>query len=241
MTTARITQAEHNEIVEKFSEMLGRIINANPCPLTPDEMIQAWENTLPEDYVAAYRTMERYARTSQEKTNRADLPLRQKDGTCITVRLHIGGYGNHSKNHTEKFAIYRHEEPVPLAQMDLPAERLESFVEWMQLAPLLLARNKCAYSTIEDLLRMASTVGQVKRMAPELVYYMSDRYKAAANEQQRRSPLSPEWSMYPRAAVKECIDTLAICHLLPPGRRQVAYVEDIPWANTTGVKDDAED
>lgn len=88
-------------------------------------------------------------------------------------------------------------------------------VEWIKTCMLVYARVERTYFTIESLLEMSNTPGQLFRMAPDLLKLMPVVAKETVAASTRRSPFPPEWMETNRTLVRDACEHLALCHLLP--------------------------
>lgn len=103
-------------------------------------------------------------------------------------------------------------------------EEAAIFAAWLEESSSMYARILNARTVLKDLLDLAGTAGQLNRMAPELVKYLPAEPQAILRQQVKRSPLPAEWATYDRDKLKDAMDLLAMCHLMP---RCVAVLNDI--------------
>ena len=101
--------------------------------------------------------------------------------------------------------------------------RTAEFKEWAQAAALCTAKHDRANKTIEDLLKMASTYGQLRRMVPDLANYLGPQARLLLDSQERKSPFPPEWAAYPKDNIEQLLLALAEGHLLSGSKRQDRY------------------
>lgn len=104
--------------------------------------------------------------------------------------------------------------PVLVSEV-VPEQVLPEFTEWCHTSVLITERVCRTWNVLHDVLRLASTVGQLHRMMPDLLKYVYDTTKQALEQQQRRSPLPQGWMDIDRAAIRHAGDHLALCHMLP--------------------------
>ena len=67
---------------------------------------------------------------------------------------------------------------------------------------------------IEDVMYMAKSAGQIKRMVPELIQYLPKHIQEAFADQKRSSTCPFEWATYPKCDVEIMLATVNKGHLL---------------------------
>jgi hypothetical protein len=118
----------------------------------------------------------------------------------------------------------------------LPSETYDEFIAWANAAAACDARQTEARSVINDIIKMLSTAGQLRRMVPELVQYLPAQIQKDIADQQRASPFPEEWASYPKDKVEKMLAALAEGHLFHGmGKRDVsrqgaAYSWAVSWA-----------
>ena len=93
-------------------------------------------------------------------------------------------------------------------------EHTETFLEWITSTAKLRIELIEAKQTIDNLLSMAKTAGQIKRMVPDLLQYLPVDLRKAYRDQVRASSLPFEWAPYPRDRVERLLTALGKGHLL---------------------------
>jgi hypothetical protein len=67
---------------------------------------------------------------------------------------------------------------------------------------------------VDEILSMVKTAGQLARMVPDMIPYLSPQAQQEIAGQKRASQLPYEWAAYPRDKVDAAMVTLAKCHLV---------------------------
>ena len=106
-------------------------------------------------------------------------------------------------------------------------ERASAFLEWGHNAGLVSGAHIEALGTIDAILQQA-TVGQIKRMVPEIVQYCTPAQQL--NEQVRRSPFPEDWASYDKSRVQRLLDALAKGHLVSGLGKVAASGGEFSWA-----------
>lgn len=105
--------------------------------------------------------------------------------------------------------------------------------DWANIAADLSDDARNARRTIEELLDIIKTVGQLKRMVPELIQYMPDNLKEALDGQLRRSPFPSEWAAFDKSKIERLLLVLAKGHLVGSIAKSKAKNADFDWAERT--------
>lgn len=113
-------------------------------------------------------------------------------------------------------------------------------LDWMRsaIADTIEAREARTV-LVNDLLGMCKTAGQMKRMVPELLKYISPEKSAALHNQVRASSLPYDWAAYDRNAVDRAITYIAKCHMLTglgkPFRQRMCRNPFATWVDPATV------
>lgn len=97
----------------------------------------------------------------------------------------------------------------------LPPDLYEPLYDWATESALIMARIQNTMGILDEVIELASTVGQLHRMVPDLIKYVYSSTKEALAQQERRSPLPGGWMAINRREVRDALDHLALCHILP--------------------------
>lgn len=218
MATSTFTGKGKQEMKAEISTLLGRGIGAFPCPLTDDEITEFWNSTIPPEFLEHYVALKAAnfnMRSLESGEGRiyihglgevVRLIIHSRSEMLVTpaeIRRRMPGYTS-----TSEHMILSAEEVRRLH----PAGH--KLTEWCELSAGLLNEAVLAYNTLCAVIEMCSTVGQLRRMVPDLVDYLSVEKQAVIREQQRASSLPAEWAAYPREPVHAALCTCAKFHLL---------------------------
>ena len=110
--------------------------------------------------------------------------------------------------------------PVLNPSVVLSAQMCEEFTEWATHSLVVVERVARTWGTIREVINLASTVGQIHRMMPDLIKYVYPTTAKALENQQRRSPLPHGWMDIDRRMVRDAQDHIALCHMLPEAQEE---------------------
>jgi hypothetical protein len=132
--------------------------------------------------------------------------LRQDKTRCIDVRTPLS---NNTSSVTP--AIWCNKDEL---HEYLGPEDIELFLEWLLSTAAMRTELTEAVKTISDVMTMAKTAGQVKRMVPDLLQYLPPQLRKAYQDQIRASSLPFEWAPYNKPRVDRLLTALGKGHLL---------------------------
>ena len=110
------------------------------------------------------------------------------------------------------------------------------FTAWLEESSSMYARILNAREVLKDLLELAGTAGQLNRMAPELIKYLPAEPQSILRQQVKRSPLPAQWATYNRDNLKDAMDLLAMCHLMPKCVATLREIEAMPDSMRNGPR-----
>lgn len=112
-----------------------------------------------------------------------------------------------------------------------------AIVDWLVQTAEMRTELQNAQAVINDVVTMAKTAGQIKRMVPELLQYLPTKLRVAYEDQKRASSMPFEWAPYPKDRVERMILTVSKGHLLTnmvkPGLEgaTVANIDSLMWGS----------
>lgn len=196
------------------------------CPLSGGEMLAVWDVGFPKDVAEALALVRRlkyvHCGAGSSRTVEFYMPelalyvslVLPRGSTILFERWPPG---------TNRVITLR------VFESTLGEARAAEFKEWAQAAALCTAKHDRAKKTVGDLLRMASTYGQLRRMVPDLANYLGPQARLLLDSQERKSPFPPEWAAYPKDNIEQLLLALAEGHLLSGSKRQDRHTA-LSWA-----------
>jgi hypothetical protein len=207
---------EKNRMLMILNRMLARHVVTHPCPLNADAYGRYVEATLADMPRRAWHAMRNWWLSVDEPP-----PFKSQEFIGIPTIMPLGHVMHMQINkealEENKYPLFRMDkvsEPLDINQV-LWGEERSDFLDWAYMAVKITARSLRTQHTFDALINMASTVGQLHRMCPDLVRYTYDMTQEALAKQERRSPLPHDWMRVDRRNIHDMLDHLALCHLLP--------------------------
>lgn len=248
MSEGRLDTSNKSNLTSRVMWLLTRHITAQPCPLNMEELAAIYDAALlciSEQQQALYRAARNVA-----ASNTASLPLYRPNMTGMPVKMFTG---HHLLLQIDGHLLWNNGIPVlstpssigavlDLKAVDLPGERLLEFEDWAIRSAETVAKVVQSLNTAEKLITMANTAGQLDRMCPEFLRYISDDKRKHAADQVRRSPFPHGWDNINRAHIRAMVNHLAVCALAAEGQPRtnttvIDVTSSVHWAfewNTRG-------
>lgn len=221
--TARLSVYEKRNFNDTIDNLTERHRLALPCPLGAEDLVALWCGNMDD-------VDRNFWRAAQVKLIRGDnLPFIEPDSQGVLLDF---GFARLCLQIPKtvfdgaKLPIWNRQSDMSLVnpQHILGDELYASLRDWAKVAVHIHTRVEMTKLILKKITGIANTVGQLNRMAPELVKYSSALTQQALGEQERRSPLPDEWMQLDRMLVRTSLDHLTFCYLLPK-------VEDQPDAD----------
>lgn len=247
MATRQLSLEEKEHIQRHLSHMLGRHALSHACPLNQKELrTLMYASLTPEQqFIVDYG--------NQLKQAGLDSPVDTADVIGVPIvagdtRLLFYAQASDIQDHDEDaiaIPITKRNRFIDTDSLNLAPDRLAAFNDWAIQCPMILKRCSDTWVTLYRIIEMANTPGQFKRMVPDLVKYLNTQSQVVLNEQQRRSRMPDAWADFPRIDLRNAVDHIAMCYLLPKpegiesrmGWNDVAHAE--PWAFCRSTLDKA--
>jgi hypothetical protein len=233
-----ITMKERSSLLATIERLLVRHLVSHTCPLST------------KDYFAIY-----YASLDQESKDLYDAARKQreeKDGhpvmtmSALGVKFHpvqsqvLGMYIPYDLFKDDSVPMFQPPEwvnqtPLALDQMGLSAEKQLALSTWAMACPSIYARCANTDRILTAVVSIMATPGQLHRCVPDLVKYLDADSIFRLEGMERRSPVPDKWMEFNRAALRDALDHLGLCYLLPETERGLPYelksfVDHGPWA-----------
>lgn len=224
----KINKEDAGELSKGIDKLLGRLIYAYRLRYSAHTI---WRNAWSFEFTHAYETVKQLqlGRDVFAGLNETAVPMLAHSGKVYSIVLRRP-YDEEGKG---QFTRYTAEKILTPAQLwpDDP----ESFELWVENAAMLRTEVWEAREVLNKVIAMASTAGQLQRMAPDLMRYLPSDYQKAAAKQQRRSQLHADWATTDRAKVREAITVVAKAYLLDPHPNMYSHfgasdADDNSWA-----------
>lgn len=223
-----LTEAEKGHMKTFLHSLAARHVGQTKCPMNPEQLARIVEASFPQERgAAAWRAMREWwviREATPPPFKRQDfvgIPILMPNGHRLMIQLSEGTMS------PEKYPLFKqgprwHE--VDAGYLFNDTERSD-FQDWAYLCVQVAGRSRDTQVMIEQLVDMASTVGQLNRMCPELVRYSFAMTQDALQKQERRSPLPYGWMEVDRRAIHLMLEHLALCYLLPEVSSVVKFQE----------------
>ena len=223
--TSRLTMAERYDLESLIDTMLIRHRMASVCPLSPEELASLWRanmNHTDKTFWEAAR-----AKLSAE----GDIPLLTPTAQGVLLKFDFAKLLLQISDTTFKVGQIpfwdRHKDMTFINPEEvLSPGALKAFREWAMRTVHIWKRAELTSETLKRIVNISSTVGQINRMAPELVKYTNILSQQALRQQERRSPIPAAWMDLNRTNVRASLDHLAFCYLLPSAD---GWFHHMPW------------
>jgi len=229
-TRNRLNPKEVAQLTSGLYDILTNTTNYLEIPLTDAEMVAVWEESIATEIKEALVTLHRagYATTIHSRCVLCNVPelkmlvrFLNKENASVFLLPPEKGPFKVGRVRTPEGAA----RAVKLLDFDhvLAKESYAEFLTWASAAASANTRQVEARETINAIIQMLSTAGQLRRMVPELVQYLPRCYQESVAAQMRSSPFPEEWAAYPKDKVDRMLAALAEGHLFHGmGKRDVS-------------------
>lgn len=207
MATNQLSDRDRGDIMLAVDRLFGRVIKHLPCPLhTMDERRDLHWCTLSEQQVQALVELHDFQREIFYTRSGVKIAVHNLDLHLTKVDSDDDGYfwG----------APTNYEVPIPEATVMARIPKSRALFEWLDLTSDLGRQIVVADATFYELMKMCKTLGQIRRVLPELVDFMPLNVKQTLAKQVRASSAPYEWSAFDRSRVEQLTDTMAKCLLM---------------------------
>jgi hypothetical protein len=214
---SHLPEEEKDRMRSMIDRLLLRHMVSTPCPLPPSKLAALYAATMP-DYVRhTWEAAITWWRTTGDRP-----PLRRVELVGVPVLL---PYGERLVLQIECESIERESYPMwaydapdlanPIDTVKVLGDDAREFHDWACTAINVHHRTVQTSGVARKVIELASTVGQLHRMCPDMVKYTYNQTREALERQQRRSPRPYGWENIDRRQLRESMDHLALCYLLP--------------------------
>jgi hypothetical protein len=220
-----------------INKLLGRIITAHASPLSPSQTSDFWNHSLPREYYEAYLLLEKQGFNINSLTHYSQAMWIRVEGDRFIKYMSITNFDQQMMivpdsmrqrlrmdDKRERYApspdILEKACPIPYSE----------FLEWAVNSAKIVEQHNTALDTANQLIDMCSTVGQLRRMVPDLADYLPRDKQDILRNQSRASSLPHDWAAFDRACVDIMLTAMARNHLLPDGERNWSGYQDVSHA-----------
>src|SRR4051812_26098528 len=220
--------------MEKMKKELAELLNCGlrftKLKMTSEEMGEFWHAGFPDELLDAYSVLAKHGVGIEYHAVSSSvgfaLPIDSR--TAYSLRLSIPGNNGGFINYTRGMA-----KSLPKVSLDaggtaedwpvidstecirrMGQARFDELVAWAEAADAMSREVAIALSVVDEILSMVKTAGQLARMVPDMIPYLSPQAQQEIAGQKRASQLPYEWAAYPRDKVDAAMVTLAKCHLV---------------------------
>lgn len=222
------------ESMEKMKKELAELLNCGlrftKLKMTTEEMGEFWHAGFPDDLLDAYSVLAKHGVGIEYHAVSSSIgfALPVDGNTALSIRLTIPGNNGGFINYTREMA-----KTLPKVSLDaggtaedwpvidtnecvrrIGQARFDEFLAWAEAADSMSREIAVALSVVDEILTMTKTAGQLARMIPDMVPYLSPEMQQEVASQKRASQLPYEWAAYPRDKVDAALITLGKCHLV---------------------------
>lgn len=212
-TSVTFSEDEKSGMIDQYNAILARHITALEYPLEPNDTLKLWDASLSPTERAGVDAM-----LTMQMADGFVFPIVQKK---IYLPMTLNGgrvmFAATAGPLIQLGCIPWERMPkVRLTAVEvLGPEKGAAFDAWATQSTHVVEIVDRSKDLLAILIRMSSTVGQLFRMAPDLVKYAYTSTRKAFESQVRRSPFPSGWERVNRLELQRTLDHLAFCYLLP--------------------------
>jgi hypothetical protein len=228
--STKLNKATIDSAKQEIASLLDCGVRFTKLNMTSEEMGEFWHRGFPDELLDAYTVLAKHGVGIEYHAVSSSIgfaipidPLR-----AMSVRLTIaggnGGFINltrsmakdHAKIHLDGAGQAEAWPVIDQAECEkrMGQAKWQEFWAWAQAADHMSREIANALDVSTELLDMVKTAGQLQRMAPDFLQYVSAEQRAALSSQKRASQLPYEWAAYDRAKVDAALVTLGKCQLV---------------------------
>lgn len=211
MASNQLGDDTRKQILVDLNKIFGRAVGFFTFPLTEEEdqltLARAgYSNSL----IASIKEVEEAAGEDLfRKLTRVQVRLGASDRDCARVNMRSTDYrftgAPASSSLISWGRVYER----------LGHVKAEALLEWVNNTGTISLEIERSLATLDLVLKMAKTPGQLRRMVPELVQHLRIEHRRLLAGQARASSVPYEWSAFNRNHVESATNTIAKCKLLP--------------------------
>lgn len=229
--STKISKPMVDEVKKEIATLLDCGIRFTRLNWSNDELGEFWHKGFPNDLLDAYTILAQHGVGIEYHavSSSVGFCIPHDASRAMSVRLCIpggnGGFVNitraMAKDHptialpndsggSEPWPVISHEEGVKRVGQ----AKWDELVAWAKACDTMSHEIANSLEVCTEILDMVTTAGQLKRMVPDLLRFISPKVAAAVDDQKRASSVPPEWAAYDRAKVDAAMVTLSKCDLV---------------------------
>lgn len=231
--STKISKPMIEEAKKEIATLLDCGVRFTKLSWTMEELGEFWHKGFPDDLLDAYTVLAQHGVGIEYHAVSSSvgfcIPVPSDPDRAMSCRLTIQGGNGGFINLTRSMAKDQPTiqlpndqggtEPWPLISNEEGVKRVgqakwDELVAWTQACDSMSREVANALDVCTDVLDMITTAGQLKRMVPDLMRFLSDKSRTAVDDQKRASTLPYEWAAYDRAKVDAAMITLSKCDLV---------------------------
>lgn len=232
----RLGTSEKANMRDRVARLLARPIGILHCPVSFERFAEVYNQTQPQDLVAAVKLLESNPETHGNvdglKANVVDMEIPEMG---VALRMHINTPASNDSYHVVADSPLITITDTPdwceivsrLSEVEVAAMN-----EWIETCKQINASVDEASSTFYQVVQIVNTAGQLNRLVPECVLFMSPEKQAKLAEQAKASAMPEGYFDLDHAAVKRMNDFLTKCRLMPEQEWDLDAYREFSWATT---------
>lgn len=235
--TVRLSEHARQQALSGLKSLVNNVVRFVDCPVSDRATILAlWHAQFPQVYVEAHETLTDFGLMAGGSTvndnmrlavviddkvysvliNIAEMPPELPATQKLKSPLAVVPKLRQSMHREVRFDSSR-TASVTVEIADIHkffGEQADDFLRWVVNSAKLYDEIETSIRVLDDVLSMAKSAGQVKRMVPDLVQYLPEHIREAFADQKRSSTTPFEWPTYPKRDVEVMLATVNKGHLL---------------------------
>ena len=239
--STRLGVGEKKAMQEKVVNLLARAHHVLPCPLPTKRMAELWNKMQPQHLVKAIQTLGNDELTSGEIGGFVSETV-FVDFVPENVKLIVSVRSYNDIEHwfmgTSPLINVDNVVNVPFATFVslMTEEERTPLCEWMHDACRMHEEINNAAVMFEQVLEMCNTAGQLHRMVPECIMFVSEDKRGALQEQSKRSAVPEEYFNLDHDRMRDMNNTISKCMLMDKVTHGMQVYERMTWARPITFK-----
>lgn len=212
MASNQLSDSNRKELEALMDCLFGRVLKGFPCPLTYRERTTLCRLNLSPAEAEAVENIEDYGVLNEKDFMHVFIDRASGQG-----HIHLKVWADDAPGNYDNFLGLANKENTDTNRATIESRLglkvTTGFLKWLDEAQQLGEDIERAKRVFNDIMKMATTAGHLRRMCPEL--YRLARLKSPST---RASAVPYEWSAYPRRDVDHLTTVIAKLSLLPQQR-----------------------